>query len=138
MKAIDICKAAIKKYGAKNQIMVFLGELAELAQALHVGEIEDIAEELADVRICLAQRCLIAGISPNFGITPQIKGSFDSLLSAAVDAEAKITQGRGTSLLHIYAIEQFTYNKIGELDIAEQVKDIQINKLKRLWRRINE
>lgn len=136
MKSIDICLKAIRFYGPENQIMVFLGELAELSQALETGGTDAIAEEITDVQICLAQRFLIAGIEPDLSKTPKVTGSFDRLFSEAVLQEARRIQGRDWNALSCYMIESWIKNKIIELDCAEEVEAWKISKLKRLAGRI--
>jgi len=56
----EIIKQAIKHYGVKAQVGIAQEELAELIQALSKfirgkADYENIAEEIADVEICLAQ-----------------------------------------------------------------------------------
>ena len=136
MKPVDVCLRAIRFYGPENQIMVFLGELAELSQALETGETEAIVEEIADVQICLAQRFLIAGVEPDFSKTPKVTGAFERLFSEAVLQEARRIQGRGWNALAYYAIESWVKNKIEELDCIEEVEEWKVKKLKRLSGRI--
>jgi len=138
MNSVDILLKAIKVYGPESQIMVFLGEIAELSQALETGETEAIAEEIADVQICLTQRFLIAGIEPDFSKSPKVTGSFDRLLSEAVLQEARRIQGRGWNALACYMIESWARNKAAELDCTEEVEWWEAQKLKRLAGRIDE
>lgn len=132
MNQIDIYLKAIRFYGPENQIMVFLGELAELSQALETGDTEAIAEEIADVQICLAQRFLIAGVEPDFSKSPQVTGSLEHLFSEAVLQEARCIQGRGWNALACYMIESWIKNKIEEFQCAEEVEAWKIKKLNRL------
>jgi NTP pyrophosphatase (non-canonical NTP hydrolase) len=58
MLTTDLYKAAIKKYGATAQENMCIEECAELIQAInkkHRGLEHNIAEEIADVEIVLAQ-----------------------------------------------------------------------------------
>lgn len=64
--AIDACRAAVDKYGADNQVKKAIEELAELQVELcHYlcgrGELGTISEEMADVKIMLAQLLIIFG-----------------------------------------------------------------------------
>ena len=67
-RSIDaICENAIKKYGVESRYPVLVEELLELAlvitrySAKQRGSIEEIAEEIADVRITLRQMELLIG-----------------------------------------------------------------------------
>lgn len=50
-----ICRAALAKYGPMNQRLKAIEELSEFIRALARNEIPNIIEEMADVRIMLAQ-----------------------------------------------------------------------------------
>ena len=63
---IDACRAAVNKYGADSQVKKAIEELAELQVELcHYlcgrGDLSAISEEMADVRIMLAQLLIIFG-----------------------------------------------------------------------------
>jgi hypothetical protein len=60
VKQTALYDAVIKKYGAKHQVSVAIGELGELINELSkeirgVPNIMHIYEEMADVEICLGQ-----------------------------------------------------------------------------------
>ena len=60
MTNYDIIEAAIDRYGAEHQIIVAIEELSELQKELTkylrgAGNLRNIAEETADVRIMLSQ-----------------------------------------------------------------------------------
>lgn len=62
IKVYDLLKAAISTYGAEAQEQVAMEECAELIQAIshkHRGRPHNIAEEIADVDIMLAQLRII-------------------------------------------------------------------------------
>jgi phosphoribosyl-ATP pyrophosphohydrolase len=68
MKEIEI--KAIEKYGAMNQTMVAIEEMAELMQALvkclrGKKDRNNLVEEIADVQIMLDQVMMIHGIELN-------------------------------------------------------------------------
>lgn len=63
----DICRAALDTYGAEAQIMMVFEEMAELQKELCKNtrgsrNTVDIAEEIADVEIMLAQMKLLFDI----------------------------------------------------------------------------
>ena len=62
----EIYQAAIDTWGEDNQLIVAVEEMAELTKEICKrqrgdGDIYDIAEEIADVRICLEQLEMIFG-----------------------------------------------------------------------------
>jgi len=63
----NICEKAIKKYGVESRYPILVEELLELALVItrystkQRGSIEEIAEEIADVRITLRQIELLIG-----------------------------------------------------------------------------
>ena len=71
MTDTEICGAAVRAYGEDTQIMTAIEEMAELTQALsknkrypdNLSVLENIAEEIADVRIMLDQLELIFNCS---------------------------------------------------------------------------
>ena len=56
-------KAIADHYGKEHQTIKAIEELAELIQALAKGDIENIIEEIADVRVMLEQIEYLYGIS---------------------------------------------------------------------------
>ena len=56
-------KAIADHYGKEHQTIKAMEELAELIQALAKGDIENIKEEIADVRVMLEQIEYLYGIS---------------------------------------------------------------------------
>ena len=56
-------KAIADYYGKEHQTIKAIEELAELIQALAKGDIENIKEEIADVRVMLEQIEYLYGIS---------------------------------------------------------------------------
>ena len=56
-------KAIADHYGKEHQTIKAIEELAELIQALAKGDIENIKEEIADVRVMLEQIEYLYGIS---------------------------------------------------------------------------
>ena len=56
-------KAIADHYGKEHQTIKAMEELAELIQALAKGDIENIKEEIADVRVMLEQLEYLYGIS---------------------------------------------------------------------------
>ena len=57
---LNICRAAVDHFGEKSQIIVAIEEMSELTKALtkwerEIGSTSEIAEEIADVEIMLAQ-----------------------------------------------------------------------------------
>lgn len=56
-------KAIADYYGKEHQTIKTIEELAELIQALAKGDIENIKEEIADVRVMLEQIEYLYGIS---------------------------------------------------------------------------
>ena len=56
-------KAIANYYGKEHQTIKAIEELAELIQALAKGDIENIKEEIADVRVMLEQLEYLYGIS---------------------------------------------------------------------------
>jgi len=67
LKFDSMCKQAVEKWGVDSQARMAVEELLECAIEIHRfasrgrGSIENIAEEIADVRICLRQIELIIG-----------------------------------------------------------------------------
>ena len=62
MNDVEIIEAAIRVYGAREQEDMAVEECAELIQAInhkHRGRSHNIAEEIADVEICLEQLKII-------------------------------------------------------------------------------
>lgn len=62
MQYINLFRYAIERYGERNQEEVAIEELSELIQAIchkHRGRDNNIAEEIADVEIMLAQLKII-------------------------------------------------------------------------------
>lgn len=137
MNAIDICRKAIAHYGAQNQIMVFLGELAELSKA-RVKSREEFIEELADVQICLAQRFLIAEIEPKLSKCPDVKGGFDDIFAEIVLQEARLVQGRNWRPLALYCMSSWIDKVVHDFKAEDEVEKIKVFKLKRLMRRIKD
>ena len=56
-------KAIADYYGKEHQTIKAIEELAELIQALAKGDIENIKEEIADVRVMLEQIEYLYGVS---------------------------------------------------------------------------
>ena len=56
-------KAIEDHYGKEHQTIKTMEELAELIQALAKGDIENIKEEIADVRVMLEQIEYLYGVS---------------------------------------------------------------------------
>lgn len=56
-------KAIADHYGKEHQTVKAIEELAELIQALAKGDIDNIKEEIADVRVMLEQIEYLYGIS---------------------------------------------------------------------------
>lgn len=56
-------KAIADHYGKEHQTIKAMEELAELIQALAKGDIDNIKEEIADVRVMLEQIEYLYGIS---------------------------------------------------------------------------
>lgn len=52
---MEVIKIIADHYGKENQTIKAIEELAELIQALAKGDIENIKEEIADVRVMLEQ-----------------------------------------------------------------------------------
>ena len=143
MNAVDICLKAIAHYGAQNQIMVFLGELAELSQAIEnkKGEsrgdnLKSIVEELADAQICLAQRFLIAGVELDLSKVPTVINGFNDILAEIVLQEARLVQGRSWRPLALYCLSGWIETAVKDLNAAEEVERMKVFKLNRLLRKI--
>ena len=64
-------KAIADHYGKKHQTIKAIEELAELIQALAKGDIENIKEEIADVRVMLEQIEYLYGISEDAITVPK-------------------------------------------------------------------
>ena len=60
---MEVIKIIADHYGKENQTIKVIEELAELIQALAKGDIENIKEEIADVRVMLEQIEYLYGIS---------------------------------------------------------------------------
>ena len=65
----ELCRSAIETFGGENQLLQTCEELAELTQAISKAkryggraETENVAEEIADVLIMIAQIQIIFGI----------------------------------------------------------------------------
>jgi hypothetical protein len=138
VKAIDICLKAIAHYGEQNQIMIFLGELAELSQAVEKGDRSGIIEELADVQICLAQRFLIAGIDPDLSKVPTVTGGLNDFFAEIVLQEARLVQGRNWRPLALYCLSGWIDKVVHDFKAKDEVEEIKVFKLKRLMRRIKD
>ena len=64
MKERDIYRAALEKFGADSQILMVFEEMAELQKELckhsrGAGNVDHIAEEIADVQIMLEQMIVL-------------------------------------------------------------------------------
>lgn len=60
---MEVIKIIADHYGKENQTIKAIEELAELIQALAKGDIENIKEEIADVRVMLEQIEYLYGVS---------------------------------------------------------------------------
>ena len=60
---MEVIKIIADHYGKENQTIKAIEELAELIQALAKGDIENIKEEIADVRVILEQIEYLYGVS---------------------------------------------------------------------------
>ena len=75
----EVISNAITLYGEQNQIIVAIEELSELQKELckrlrgNYGNVERIAEEIADVRIMLAQLQELLGIDDEIAIFQEFK-----------------------------------------------------------------
>lgn len=137
MKPSKVCELAVQFYGKEEQILVFLGELIELKEAVASGNTASITEETADVLICLAQRCIIAGIDPNFDKVPTEDCSLEELIDHITLAEARRSQGREWRPLGLYFLWSYIQKMIKEYQIDQKdIDDIQKKKLSRLYRNI--
>ena len=136
MNAIDICRKAIVHYGAQSQIMVFLGELAELSQAITASNRSAIVEELADVQVCLATRFIIAGIEPDLSKVPRVTGGFFDIFTEIALQEARLVQGRSWQPLALYCLSGWIDKIVHDFKAEDEIEKIKVFKLKRLMRRI--
>jgi hypothetical protein len=136
MKAIEILRKAIKHFGPEVQVMVFLGEIAELQEALRAGDRKNIIEEIADVQVCLVQRFIIEGLEPDFSKTPPVRTGIEEIISQITIQEARRVQGRGWKPLSVYLLESWIQEKIDRMGIADEVDKVKKMKIKRLSRRL--
>jgi hypothetical protein len=136
VNAIEILRKAIKHFGPEKQIMVFLGEIAELQEALRSGDRDSIIEEIADVQICLAQRFILEDLEPDFSKTPPVRAGLEEIITQITIQEARRVQGRGWKPLSVYLMESWTREKIESMGISDEVEKIKKMKLKRLARRL--
>ena len=96
MKSNELLQRTIDHYGPDKQIVVFLGELGELYEAVRHGTSNDVVDELADVIIMVTQRVMIADIPTPTPIP--VKLAALPVLAVAIAKinkyEARLVQGR--------------------------------------------
>lgn len=135
---MEILQRAIDHYGLDKQIMVFLGELGELYEAMLGGNPVHIVDELADVDIMLEQRFLISGCPKPLPID-MVPGIYDlSRIIAGINKyEARLVQGREYSWVPVKQLLDWMEVVIRDNGCTKLHRDRIEFKLKRLQERLD-
>lgn len=133
-------RKAISVYGEKAQLLMLVEEIEELWGALTSGinQKELIAEEMADVSICLKQALMIFNLTddhyPAKGTVPEF-GKIGHEVRLFI---CRASRGRESSPESLWQLAGWLRKRAEVLGIQEEIKEMAGKKLARLARRMSE